>query len=127
MAGLARTAFSPDDWHRILNGEDVFLRGVCIHEDDWVHGRVVTDADLRQRFAYAKELGCNFLRLAHYPHHEHVAGLADELGFMLWAEIAVYWAIDFANPKTLADADNQLRELILRDRNRASVVVWGGR
>ncbi len=109
----------------LLNGQDVFLRGVCVHEDDWVHGRVVTDADLRQRFAHVKELGCNFLRLAHYPHHEHVAALADELGFMLWAEIPVYWAIDFANPRTLADADNQLRELILRDCNRASVVVWG--
>jgi beta-glucuronidase len=109
----------------LLNGEDVFLRGVCVHEDDWVHGRVVTDADLRRRFAHAKELGCNFLRLVHYPHHERVAALADELGFMLWAEVPVCWAIDFANPRTLADADNQLRELILRDRNRASVVVWG--
>jgi beta-glucuronidase len=39
--------------------------------------------------------------------------------------VPVYWAIDFANPATLADAENQLRELIRRDRNRASIIIWG--
>ena len=51
-----------------------------------------------------KELGCNFLRLAHYPHHDRVAEIADEVGLLLWAEIPVYWAIDFKNPDTYADA-----------------------
>ena len=109
----------------LLNGEDVFLKGVCVHEDDVALGRVTDEADIRRRFAHAKELGCNFLRLTHYPHHERVTEIADEVGLMLWAEIPVYWAIAFDNPDTLADAENQLQELILRDRNRASVVAWG--
>jgi beta-glucuronidase len=108
-----------------LNGEQVFLAGVCVHEDDDRTGRVTSRADIGRRLAHAKELGCNFLRLAHYPHHEWVAQMADEAGVMLWAEVPVYWAIDFANPATLADATNQLSELVLRDRNRASVIFWG--
>ncbi|MEP3303222.1 MAG: glycoside hydrolase family 2 TIM barrel-domain containing protein, partial [Roseibium sp.] len=55
---------------------------------------------------------------------ERAAEIADELGFLLWEEVPVYWAIDFANPDTRRDAENQLRELIRRDRNRASVIIW---
>jgi beta-glucuronidase len=109
----------------LLNGEAIRLRGISVHEDDRDGGRVSDEADLRRRFGHARELGCNFLRLAHYPHHERAAQIADELGFLIWAEIPVYWAIDFANPSTFADAANQLGELILRDRNRASVAIWG--
>ena len=54
-----------------------------------------------------------------------MARIADELGFLLWEEIPVYWAIDFANPRTLFDARNQMLELVRRDRNRASVILWG--
>jgi len=109
----------------LLNGRPLFLRGVCVHEDDAVLGKVATEPDIRRRFAHARELGCNFLRLAHYPHHERVAEIADAEGVLLWAEIPVYWAIDFANPDTYADAENQLLELIARDGNRASVIIWG--
>jgi beta-glucuronidase len=109
----------------LLNGESIFLCGVCVHEDDIALGKVSTEADVRRRFAHARELGANFLRLTHYPHHEHVARIADEEGMLLWAEVPVYWAIDFANPATYADAENQLLELIIRDRNRASVIIWG--
>lgn len=109
----------------LLNGESLFLKGVCVHEDDLALGKVSTEADVRRRLADARALGANFLRLAHYPHHEHVARLADELGMLLWSEVPVYWAIDFANTETYADAENQLLELIARDRNRASVIIWG--
>ena len=109
----------------LLNGEPVYLKGICVHEDDAILGKVSMPEDVRRRFADAKALGCNFLRLSHYPHHEHVAEIADELGFLLWEEIPVYWAIAFHDPATMADAGNQLRELIRRDRNRASVILWG--
>ena len=108
-----------------LNGEPIKLRGICAHEDDRDLGRVTSDADIRRRFAHAKELGANFMRLAHYPHHERAAEIADEIGLLLWEEIPVYWSIAFDNPDTFDDADNQLREMILRDRNRASVITWG--
>lgn len=109
----------------LLNGKALFLRGICVHEDDLHLGKVSTEADVRRRFEDARAMGCNFLRLSHYPHHEHVARIADEVGMLLWEEIPVYWAIDFGNPSTLADARNQLHELILRDHNRASVIFWG--
>lgn len=108
----------------LLNGEPIWLRGISVHEDDEFTGKVTSDEDLRRRLAHAKELGCNFLRLAHYPHHERAAELADEMGFLLWQEIPVYWAIDFENKDTYTDANNQLVELIKRDRNRASVIIW---
>ncbi len=107
-----------------LNGEDIFLKGISVHEDDVETGRVTSPADIERRFRHAKALGCNFLRLTHYPHHEDVARLADTHGILLWSEIPVYWAVDFTAPATYDDADNQLRELIRRDRNRASVIVW---
>ena len=108
----------------LLNGAPIFLRGISVHEDDATIGKVTSEADIRRRFTHAKELGCNYLRLAHYPHHERAAEIADEMGLMLWEEVPVYWAIDFANPATRRDAENQLRELIRRDRNRASVIIW---
>ena len=109
----------------LLNGQPIKLRGVCVHEDDRDRGRLTDDVDIRRRFAHAKELEANFVRLAHYPHHERAAEIADQMGLLLWEEIPVYWGIAFNDPLTLADADNQLRELIIRDRNRASVIAWG--
>lgn len=109
----------------LLNGKKIWLKGVCVHEDDHALGKVSTPEDVRQRFRHIKELGGNFCRLAHYPHHEHVARIADEEGILLWAEVPVYWAIAFENSDTLLDAENQLRELIERDINRASIILWG--
>ena len=107
-----------------LNGEPVFLHGVSCHEDDPQLGKSLSEASIRRDFETARELGCNFVRLAHYPHSRTAARIADEIGLMLWEEIPVYWAIDFTNSTTAADAQNQLRELVLRDVNRASVIVW---
>lgn len=107
-----------------LNGKSLYLRGINCHEDDVLLGKMTNEADIRRRFHDAKELNCNYLRLAHYPHHEMVARIADEVGLLLWEEIPNYWAIDFKNPTTQRDAHNQLMELIYRDRNRASVIIW---
>ncbi|HUN11122.1 MAG TPA: glycoside hydrolase family 2 TIM barrel-domain containing protein [Rhabdaerophilum sp.] len=109
----------------LLNGEDLFLRGICVHEDDIGLGKATSEEDLRRRFRHVRALNANFVRLSHYPHHERAAEIADEEGILLWEEIPVYWAIEFDNPATLADARNQLLELIRRDRNRASVIIWG--
>lgn len=109
----------------LLNGQKLWLKGVCVHEDDRELGKVSTEADARRRFAHLREMGANFARLSHYPHHEHVARIADEEGILLWAEVPVYWAIAFDQPDTLADAENQLTELIHRDINRASIILWG--
>lgn len=107
-----------------LNGTNIFLKGICAHEESVKNGKAVTEAEIRENYAIAREMGCNYMRLAHYPHSEQAARIADEVGIMLWEEIPVYWAIAFANPETWADAKNQLDELIIRDMNRASVIIW---
>lgn len=108
----------------LLNGKNIFLKGMCVHEESPEHLRAVTEEEAMETLRTAKELGCNFLRLTHYPHNECMARLADRLGIMLWEEIPVYWALEFENPAAFADASNQLSELILRDKNRASVIIW---
>jgi len=111
--------------HIFLNGKRIFLKGVCCHEESMERGRALTDEDRLQILRTAKDLGCNVMRLSHYPHHERMAQMADELGMMLWEEIPVYWALMFREEATYRAASGQLRELILRDRNRASVILWG--
>lgn len=108
----------------LLNGKERFLKGICVHEDHIDMGKCNTDENIREIIQNLKDLHGVFLRLAHYPHTRRFAQIADELGVMLWEEIPVYWAIDFTNPKTYEDAENQLSELIKRDRNRASVIIW---
>ena len=108
----------------ILNGEPVFLRGISCHEESVENGKALTEQERIENIMLAKQLGCNFMRIAHYPHSERMAKLADELGMLLWEEIPVYWAIRFEREKTYEDAENQLMELMRRDWNRASVIVW---
>jgi beta-glucuronidase len=109
----------------LLNGRKVFLRGICIHEEEPLQGRRAwSEADAKELLGWAKELNCNFVRLAHYPHNEHMARLADEMGILVWEEIPVYWTIQWTNEATLANAKKQLDDLISRDQNRASVIVW---
>lgn len=107
-----------------LNGEKIFLRGICAHEESVSNGKALTEDEIRENYRLAKEMNCNFMRLAHYPHSEKAARIADEMGIMLWEEIPVYWAIDFSNEDTYKDAENQLTEMITRDGNRASVIIW---
>ena len=109
----------------LLNGEPIFLRGICIHEENPLRGgRAYSVEDARMLLNWAKELNCNYVRLAHYPHNENMARLADEMGILVWEEIPVYWTILWNNSSTFDNAKNQLTELITRDKNRASVIIW---
>lgn len=110
----------------LLNGREVFCRGVSIHEEKpyGMGGRAWSEEHARTLLGWAKELGCNFVRLAHYPHNETMVRVAEEMGLMVWSEIPVYWTIQWENPQTYANAEAQLRDMITRDKNRANVVVW---
>ena len=109
----------------LLNGRPIFLRGVCIHEEAPLRGgRAYSREDARVLLGWAKELGANFVRLAHYPHNEFMVREADRMGILVWSEIPVYWTIQWENPATLENARNQLTEMITRDKNRAAVVIW---
>lgn len=109
----------------LLNGKPIFLRGISMHEEAPIRGgRANSEEDGRTLLSWAKELGCNFARLAHYPYNEGMARLADKMGILLWEEVPVYWGIAFENPNTLQAAKSQMNELIARDQNRASVILW---
>ncbi|GLB50364.1 glycoside hydrolase family 2 protein [Neptunitalea lumnitzerae] len=109
----------------LLNGDEVFLRGICIHEEIPQDARRATSKkDAEQIFGYVKDLHANMVRLAHYPHNEYMPRTADSLGILVWTEIPVYWTIDFENDEVLEKATNQLEEMVARDRNRASVIIW---
>jgi len=111
--------------HILLNGKQIFLRGISIHEEaPFRSGRAHSLEDARTLLGWAKELGCNFVRLAHYPHNENMVKEADRLGLLVWSEIPVYWTINWDNKQTFNNASQQLSEMITRDRNRASVICW---
>ena len=109
----------------LINGKETFLKGISIHEEAaFKTGRIISVEECKVLLNWAKELGCNFLRLAHYPHSEAMVKEAEKMGFLIWSEIPVYWTIQFENEDTYANAENQLTEMISRDKNRASVVLW---
>ncbi len=109
----------------LLNGEQVFLRGIAIHEEaPFRQGRAWNADDAKVLLGWAKELGCNFVRLAHYPHNEYMIREAEKMGLMVWSEIPVYWTIHWENEATYANAKKQLTDMIDRNKNRCAVSVW---
>ena len=108
-----------------LNGEKIFLRGICIHEEaPFRKGRAWSKEDARTLLNWTKELGCNFIRLAHYPHNENMIREAEKMGLLIWSEIPVYWTINWDNPDTYKNAERQLHDMIYRDKNRGAVIIW---
>ena len=110
----------------LLNGKEIFCKGISIHEEiiGGAGGRANSMEHARALLAEVKAMNCNFVRLAHYPHNENMIRAAEELGIMVWSEIPVYWTISFDNPDTYANAEQQLTDMITRDRNRANVIIW---
>ena len=109
----------------LLNGQPIFLKGISIHnEKPNGGGRANSAEDARTLLSWAKELGCNFVRLAHYPHHEEMVREAEKMGLLVWSEIPVYWTIAWTNPKTYENAKQQLTDMIVRDHNRANIIIW---
>ena len=109
----------------LLNGEEVFLKGVCMHDEaPDGGGRVATDAQVAENIRRVKSVGANFVRLAHYPHNEKTVRACERAGLLVWSEIPLYWMIDWTNPVTYANAESQLREMVARDIRRGNVIVW---
>ena len=109
----------------LLNGKPIFLKGISIHEEKCNGGgRANSTADANTLLSWAKELGCNFVRLAHYPHNEYAIREAERMGILVWSEIPVYWTIAWKNAQTFDNAQAQLRDMIARDKNRANIIIW---
>ncbi|RXK86215.1 glycoside hydrolase family 2 protein [Filimonas effusa] len=109
----------------LLNGKKIFLRGVSIHEEaPYARGRAHSVEDATTLLTWAKQMGCNYVRLAHYPHSENMVRQAEKMGIMVWSEIPVYWTISWENEATYANAQQQLHDMIRRDKNRSAVIIW---
>ena len=109
----------------LLNGKSIFCRGICIHEEAaYSNRRASTSEEDLILLQWAKEMGCNYVRLAHYPHNEQMIRQAEKMGLMVWSEIPCYWTIQWGNPATYKNAEAQLSDMITRDKNRANIIIW---
>ena len=109
----------------LLNGKPVFLKGVNIHEENpYKKARAYSMEDAKLLLNSAKELGCNLVRLAHYPHNENMIREAEKMGLMVWSELPVYQHIEFADSLVSQKMETMLKEMIRRDKNRCGVVIW---
>ena len=109
----------------LLNGSPVFLQGADAHAEAPIRGgRAHTEEDVNNVFSMLHQIDANFVRLAHYPHEERMERMADRQGIMIWSEIPLWQGISFDRPEVYAKAVAVLNEMIRRDRNKASVILW---
>ena len=107
-----------------LNGKPYKLNGMCRHQDMRPYGIALDDDMHRRDLRMLKDMGCNFIRLAHYPQAEAVLEMCDKLGMLVWEEIPV---VNYV-PEDDEFADNaclQLREMIRQHYNHSSIILWG--
>jgi beta-galactosidase len=104
-----------------LNGAEILLRGTGKHQESERSLTAMSDAELREDFANLRELGVNFVRLAHYPHASLAYDLADELGLLVWAENGHSNDVDGVPGET---GDRITREMIRQHYNHPSIVMW---
>ena len=109
----------------LLNKKEIFFKGVNIHEENPNKGtRAYSKEDALLLLNSAKELGCNLVRLAHYPHNENMIKEAEKLGLMVWSELPIYQHIQFSDSLVPKKMETMLKEMIQRDKNRCGVVIW---
>ena len=109
-----------------LNGKPYPLRGVAMHQDMDGKASALTKEDIDSDYEIVRELGCNFLRLAHYPHNNHAFELCDSLGIIVQTEIP--WVNVCGERASEAYRDNifsQMKEMIASLYNHPSIVFWG--
>lgn len=109
-----------------LNDQPIFLKSISFHEEiPQRKGRAFSQADAVMLLSEAKALGCNMIRLAHYPQNEYIVRLAEKMGFLLWEEIPIWQGIDFENQATREKAGKMMQEMVMRDKNRCALTFWG--
>ena len=109
-----------------LNGRPYPLRGTSIHQDLAGKASALDAADYKADYEIVKELGANFVRLAHYPHNDRAFREADRLGLVVQTEIPwVNVCGERAEPAYFENLQQQLREMIRSLYNHPSIVFWG--
>ena len=109
-----------------LNGRPYPLRGVSMHQDLDGKATALSFEDYDRDYETVRELGCNFLRLAHYPHNDYAFRLCDRMGIIVQTEIP--WVNICGERATEAYFENihsQMAEMIRNLYNHPSIVFWG--
>jgi beta-galactosidase len=121
--GITRAEFRPDEGF-FLDAARVDLHGCNRHEAIPGLGNALPE-ELHHADAHLlKDYGCNFVRLSHYPQHPAFLDACDELGILVYAEIASWKSVSSSRAWRRA-ARRQMRDLIIRDRHHPSVILWG--
>lgn len=121
--GFRWFSFSPDSGFA-LNGKKLQLRGTTRHQDFAGEGSALSNEQHVRDMQLIKEMGANFVRLAHYPQDPAVLDAADRLGLLIWEEIPVVNYIT-VSPEFTRNAQRMMREMIRQHYNHPSVIVWG--
>ena len=110
----------------LLNGQPYKLRGVCMHDDLEGKANALDDSDYDQEFAIIQELGCNFLRLAHYPHPKEVYDRCDQLGIIVQTEVPCVNNLKSTMPDDYySHLTTQYTEMVQQHFNHPCIVFWG--
>lgn len=128
----------------LVNNKPVYLKGFGKHEDSSLYGRGYNPAAIKRDFELMKWCGANSFRTAHYPYSEEIMQMADREGFLVIDEVAAvgffeslmnfmdastkastgFFTHEDVHTKTMQVHKDAIRELIQRDKNRASVIAW---
>jgi len=110
----------------LLNGVPVYIKGVSRHEEYPLVGRALSSDQILRDLMIIKEMKANFLRTAHYPNSFLTYVLTDRIGLLVWEEIPVYWfdCQGYIVQMRRGIPLQMLYEMIFRDFNRPSIVVW---
>ncbi|MBK7629528.1 MAG: glycoside hydrolase family 88 protein [Ignavibacteriales bacterium] len=106
-----------------LNGERFLIRGTHWHEDFAGLGNALPDQVKEGDFKLIKEMGANFVRLAHYPQDPKVYELCDELGLLAWDELP--WCRGgVGGDEWKSNSKRLLTEMIEQNFNHSSIIIW---
>ncbi|MBN2394348.1 MAG: beta-glucuronidase [Anaerolineae bacterium] len=112
----------------LLNGKPIYLTGFGRHEDFPIHGRGLNIPLIVKDYALLKWIGANSYRTSHYPYSEEQMVMADRAGILVIDEIPAV-GLQFEDSEEniqtrLTMCKQQMQELVARDKNHPSVVMW---
>jgi beta-galactosidase len=107
-----------------LNGERLLLRGTSRHEDHAGYAAAIPDDVIDQEMQLIKDMGANFIRLAHYQQSRRVLQHCDRLGILVWEEVP--WCRSGVGDDTFKEMGRRtLRNMIAQHYNHPSILLWG--
>jgi len=107
----------------LLNNQRLFIRGTQRHQDHVGCAGAVPDDVTRKQFELIKEMGANFVRLAHYQQSQLVLDLCDELGIIVWEEL-IWCRSGIVNDAFKQMGRDKLAIMIDQHFNHPSIVFW---